>query len=160
MNASMATMLEGATSGTGYALEWKGVLGCHVSRHQHDHGLPTGVVGTFQADAGMANPVHNADGAINLLTLDPGFAGVDRLLRRQEAAANPPIPTGASLSGPLARNPRRPRTSSNLGRHPTPNTHHALQRACTLQRSARFFHARTTPIDKGGSECPGHDWHP
>ena len=74
MNASMATMLEGATSGTGYAMEWTGVWDATF------HGTnmttaPTGAVGTFQADAGWANPVHNADGAINLLT-DPGFAGV------------------------------------------------------------------------------------
>ena len=74
MNAMNASTFEGATSGTGYALEWEGAWdasfhGTNMSTH------PTGVVGTFQADAGMANPVHNEDGAINLLT-DPGFAGV------------------------------------------------------------------------------------
>ena len=72
-NAAMATMLEGATAGTGYAMEWTGVWDATF------HGTnmttaPTGVVGTFQATAGMANPVTEA-GAIDLFD-DPGFAGV------------------------------------------------------------------------------------
>ena len=68
-----AGMFEGTTSGTGYAMEWTGVW--DASFHGTNMAAnPTGVVGTFQADAGMANPA-NVDGAIDLLN-DPGFAGV------------------------------------------------------------------------------------
>ena len=73
MNAMEASMLEGTTSGTGYAMEWTGVWdasfhGTSMATH------PTGVVGTFQATAGDAQP-KNVEGAVNLLT-DGGFAGV------------------------------------------------------------------------------------
>ena len=61
MNAQMATMLEGATSGTGYSMEWTGVW--DGTFH-----------GTNMTTAGMANPA-DVDGAIDLFD-DPGFAGV------------------------------------------------------------------------------------
>ena len=73
-NGLAQTMLEGATSGTGYAMEWTGVWDATL----HGAGkatFPTGVAGTFQAAAGMANPAANDDGAIDLFN-DPGFAGV------------------------------------------------------------------------------------
>ena len=75
LDAMRATdTFEGATSGTGYAMTWDGVW--DASFHGTNTGtLPTGVVGTFQADAGMANPAANDDGAIDLYN-DPGFAGV------------------------------------------------------------------------------------
>ena len=73
MNARNASTFEGGTSGTGYAMEWTGVWDA-TFHGNNTSTLPTGVVGTFQADAGSATP-RNVDGAINLLT-DPGFAGV------------------------------------------------------------------------------------
>ena len=71
--AKAAGMLEGTTSGTGYAMEWTGVW--DASFHGTNTAtLPTGVVGTFQAEAGSANPTE-VDGAIDLYK-DGGFAGV------------------------------------------------------------------------------------
>ena len=66
-------MFEGMTSGTSGAMEWSG----HWDATLHGNtkaNLPTSVVGTFQADAGMSVPAL-VDGAINQTT-DTGFAGV------------------------------------------------------------------------------------
>ena len=71
--ARNASTFEGMTSGTSGAMEWSGIW--DASLHGNTKAaLPTGVVGTFQADAGMAVPKLEA-GAINLST-DTGFAGV------------------------------------------------------------------------------------
>ena len=69
----MASMFEGATSGTGGAHEWSGRWSATFHGNNRST-LPTGVVGTFQAANGTANPV-NEEGAIDLLD-DGGFAGV------------------------------------------------------------------------------------
>lgn len=68
-----ASLFEGTTSGRGGAHEWKGkwnatLHGNNTATH------PTGVVGTFQAVDGMAQPEF-VEGAINL-SKDPGFIGV------------------------------------------------------------------------------------
>ena len=73
-NGEAAGMFEGATSGTGYAMEWTGVWDASLHGNTMSN-LPLGVVGTFQAEAGSAHPIANADGAIDLYN-DGGFAGV------------------------------------------------------------------------------------
>ena len=71
--AGEAGKFDGQTSGTGYAMQWSGVW--EASFHGTNRAtLPTGVIGQFQASAGVANP-HFIEGAIDLST-DGGFAGV------------------------------------------------------------------------------------
>ena len=142
--AEMAGMFDGTTNGTGGALEWSGRW--DASFHGTNRAtLPTGAVGTFQAHSKNACPPasdYYSRRRCHQSADRPRLRRRRRLVWRQEEISTTPSHRGQPFRPP-DETPGGP-VFTTLGRHPTPNTHHA-RRGPAPQRSARFFMSGNTP---------------